>query len=82
MSKDDATLPQVAPPAATGNAVPQFEGKVGAFFLLSLLIGGEPRGLSGGITRTVAWQGETLRAPDDDPPLINPASLYLVSYIN
>jgi hypothetical protein len=30
MSKDDATLPRVVPPAATGNGGPQFEGKVGA----------------------------------------------------
>jgi hypothetical protein len=41
---------QVAPPAATGNAGPQFERKVGAFCLLSMLIGGEPRGLPGATT--------------------------------
>lgn len=48
--------PQIAPPAATGNAGPQFEAKVGAFYLLSLLSGGEPRGLAGATIRTIEFQ--------------------------
>ena len=59
--------PQVAPPAATGNAGPQFESKVGAFYLLSVLIGSEPRGLPGALTRAVAFQqrGSSGRPLDD-----------------
>ena len=64
--KNRLPLPQVAPPAATGNAGPQFEGKVGAFYLLSLLIGSEPRGLPGAITRTVAFQQRGSGRPLDD----------------
>jgi hypothetical protein len=63
MSKDDATLPQVAPPAATGNAGPQFEGKVGAFYLLSLLIGGEPRGVWSQLAPFPACRGKSLVDP-------------------
>jgi hypothetical protein len=58
--------PQVAPPAATGNAGPQFEGMIGAFYLLSMLIGGEPRGLPGAITKTVAFQERGAGRPLDD----------------
>src|ERR1700685_121418 len=66
VSKDDATLSKVAPPAASGGAGPQFEGKVGAFYLLSLLIGSEPRGLPGAATRTVAFQQRESGRPLDD----------------
>ena len=66
MSEKSSSLPQVAPPAAAGNAGPQFEGKVGAFYLLSLLIGSEPRGLPGAITRTVAFQQRASGRPLDD----------------
>jgi energy-coupling factor transporter ATP-binding protein EcfA2 len=58
--------PQIAPPAATGNAGPQFEAKVGAFYLLSLLSGGEPRGLSGATIRTVEFQQRAANHPLDD----------------
>jgi len=58
--------PQVAPPAATGNAGPQFEGKVGAFFLLSLLSSSEPRGLPGATIRTVEFQQRGSGRPLDD----------------
>jgi hypothetical protein len=61
-----SSLPQVAPPAATGNAGSQFEGEVGAFYLLSLLVGGEPRGLPGAIARTVAFQQRGSGRPLDD----------------
>jgi hypothetical protein len=49
-------LPRVAPPAATGNAGPRFEAKVGVFYLLSTLSAGEPRGLPGAVTRSVHFQ--------------------------
>jgi hypothetical protein len=58
--------PQIAPPAATGNAGPQFEAAVGAFYLLSLLSGSEPRGLSGAAIRTVEFQRRGSGHPLDD----------------
>jgi energy-coupling factor transporter ATP-binding protein EcfA2 len=58
--------PQIAPPAATGNAGPQFEAKVGAFYLLSLLSASEPRGLSGATIRTVEFQQRAANHPLDD----------------
>ena len=58
--------PQIAPPAATGNAGPQFEAKVGAFYLLSLLSNSEPRGLSGATIRTVEFQQRVAGHPLDD----------------
>ena len=58
--------PQIAPPAATGNAGPQFEASVGAFYLLSLLSGSEPRGLSGAMIRTVEFQQRASGHPLDD----------------
>jgi hypothetical protein len=57
---------QAAAPAATGNAGPQFEAKVGAFYLLSLLSSGEPRGLPGATIRTVAFQQRGSGRPLDD----------------
>lgn len=66
MSKPDPKPPQAAPPAATGNAGPQFEGKVGAFYLLSLLSGAEPRGLPGATIRTVELQQRGSGRPLDD----------------
>jgi hypothetical protein len=57
---------KLAPPSATGNAGPQFEAKVGAFYALSLLAGGEPRGLPGAVTRTVAFQQRGSGHPLDD----------------
>jgi len=66
VSKKPSSVPRIAPPAATGNAGSQFESKVGAFYLLSLLIGGEPRGLPGAITRTVAFQQRGSGRPLDD----------------
>ena len=64
--KKPSKSPLVAPPAATGNAGSQFEGKVGAFYLLSLLSGGEPRGLSGATIRTVRFQQRASGYPLDD----------------
>ena len=64
-SSTDKNL-QAAPPAATGNAGAQFEAKVGAFYLLSLLSNGEPRGLPGATLRTVAFQQRGSGRPLDD----------------
>jgi energy-coupling factor transporter ATP-binding protein EcfA2 len=58
--------PQIAPPAATGNAGPQFEASVGAFYLLSLLSNSEPRGLPGATIRTVEFQRRGSGHPLDD----------------
>jgi hypothetical protein len=66
LSKKRSQPKQVAPPAATGNAGPQFEAKVGAFYLLSLLSGNEPRGLPGGTIRTVLFQQRGSGRPLDD----------------
>jgi hypothetical protein len=66
VSKEHSKSLQAAPPAATGNAGPQFEGKLGAFYLLSLLIGGEPRGLPGATIRTVEFQQRGSGRPLDD----------------
>ena len=66
MSTKRPLSPQVAPPAATGNAGPQFEGKVGAFYLLTLLIGSEPRGLPCATIRTFEFQQRGSGRPLDD----------------
>ncbi len=66
MPKQRSKSPQVAPPAATGNAGPQFEAKVGAFYLLALLSGGEPRGLPGATINTVRFQQRVANHPLDD----------------
>ncbi|MCK1711957.1 MULTISPECIES: hypothetical protein [unclassified Bradyrhizobium] len=57
---------QIAAPAATGGAGPQFEAKVGAFYILPLLSGGEPRGLSRATVRSVAFQQRVAEHPLDD----------------
>jgi energy-coupling factor transporter ATP-binding protein EcfA2 len=66
VSKKRANPSQAAAPAATGNAGPQFEGKIGAFYLLSLLSGSEPRGLPGATIRTVEFQQRGSGRPLDD----------------
>lgn len=66
MTSPNPNHPQAAAPAATGNAGPQFEGKVGAFYLLSLLAASEPRGLPGATIRSVAFQQRGSGRPLDD----------------
>jgi hypothetical protein len=66
VSEKSSKSPQVAAPAATGNAGPQFEGKVGAFYLLALLAGSEPRGLPGAAIRTIGFQQRGSGHPLDD----------------
>src|ERR1700756_2677493 len=56
MAEQPHQPPQIAPPSATGGAGPQFETKVGAFYALLLLSGGEPRGMPGATIRTVEFQ--------------------------
>lgn len=57
---------KIAAPAATGGAGPQFEARVGAFYVLPLLSGGEPRGLPGATVRSVAFQQRVAEHPLDD----------------
>ena len=55
-----------ASPASSGPAGPLFEGMVGAHYLLSLLAGGEPRGLPGAIPAKVEYQRASDARPLDD----------------
>jgi hypothetical protein len=64
-SENDMTT-GVAPPAATGNAGPRFETKVGAYYLLSLLTSGEPRGLPRAMVTRVKLQQVRAGYPLDD----------------
>jgi len=66
MAQEPYQPAQIAAPAATGNAGPQFEAKVGAFYVLPLLSGGEPRGLPGATVRSVAFQQRIAGHPLDD----------------
>lgn len=66
MAEEAHQPPQIAPPSATGGAGPQFEAKVGAFYALSLLSGGEPRGVPGATIRTVEFQQRVAGHPLDD----------------
>jgi hypothetical protein len=66
VSKKQSNLPGVVPPAVAGEAGPQFEAKVGAFYLLSLLAAGEPRGLPGATIKSVACTQRVAERPLDD----------------
>jgi hypothetical protein len=66
MSERNYEPADIAAPSATGNAGPQFEGKVGAFYALALLSGGEPRGLPGALIRSVEFQQRIAGHPLDD----------------
>ena len=55
-----------ASPAATGPGGPLLEAKVGAFYLLAMLLEGEPRGLPGGRIARIQLQGGTDDLPLDD----------------
>src|SRR5580700_8170632 len=57
--------PAGSSPAATGPAGPLFEGQVGAYYLLSVLAGGEPRGLPGTTVTRVEFQRAPERHLDD-----------------
>ncbi len=53
-------------PASKGPAGPLFESEVGAYYLLSLLLGGEPRGFPGAKIRSVQFQRGDEGHPLDD----------------
>ncbi|MBZ5522498.1 MAG: hypothetical protein LAP21_09690 [Acidobacteriia bacterium] len=57
--------PAGASPAATGPAGPLFEGQVGAYYLLSMLAAGEPRGLPGTTVTRIEFQRASDRPLDD-----------------
>jgi len=57
--------PPGASPAVTGPAGPLFEGQVGAYYLLSMLAGGEPRGLPGTTVTRIEFQRASDRPLDD-----------------
>jgi hypothetical protein len=56
----------VSSPASSGPAGSQFEAQVGAYYLLSLLTGSEPRGLPGTIIDSVEFQRAAEGRPLDD----------------
>lgn len=56
----------VSSPASSGPAGSHFEGQVGAFYLLSLLAGTEPRGLPGMIIDRIEFQRAAEGHPLDD----------------
>jgi hypothetical protein len=58
--------PIATSPASSGPAGPHFEGEVGAFYLLSLLVGAEPRGLPGTLVERVELQRSAEGFPLDD----------------
>jgi hypothetical protein len=53
-------------PVASGPAGALFEGQVGAYYLLSLLVGGEPRGLAGYTIERIELQRAAEGHPLDD----------------
>ena len=53
-------------PASSGPAGPHFEGQVAAYYLLSLLTGSQPRGLSGATMERIALQRASEGHPLDD----------------
>ena len=57
---------QVASPAATGPGGEHFEAKVGAFYLLAMLLDAEPRGLPGAHIERIQLQGAGDGFPLDD----------------
>jgi hypothetical protein len=57
---------QSSSPASTGPAGSLFEGQVGAYYLLSMLAGTEPRGLPGAQIRSIQFQAAGDGYPLDD----------------
>src|SRR5947209_11663391 len=60
------TVRKVASPAASGPAGSQFEGQVGAHYLLTMLVGAEPRGLPATTIDRVEFQRAAAGRPLDD----------------
>jgi hypothetical protein len=59
-------MTKAASPAATGPSGAHFEAKVGAFYLLALLLDAEPRGLPGARIQRIQLQGAGDGFPLDD----------------
>lgn len=59
-------MSQATNPASSGPAGSHFEGQVGASYLLSMLVGAEPRGLPGAVIERVAFQKAAEGFPLDD----------------
>lgn len=59
-------MSQATNPASSGPAGSHFEGQVGASYLLSMLVGAEPRGLPGAVIDRVAFQKAAEGFPLDD----------------
>lgn len=66
MKKPERVATEGTSPAASGPAGSLFEGRVGAFFLLSLLVRAEVRGLPGTIIDRVEFQRASEGHPLDD----------------
>lgn len=62
----NSTAPNPVSPASTGNAGAHFEARVGAYYLLTMVAGGEPRGLPGASITTVTLQQRMADHPLDD----------------
>lgn len=56
----------IASPVSTGGAGPDFERRVGAYYLAAALLGGIPRGLNAGVAREVRFQRLYQGDPLDD----------------
>ena len=56
-------MTKASSPSSTGPSGSHFEGQVGASYLLSMLVGAEPRGLPGTTINKIALQ----RAPEGSP---------------
>lgn len=65
MTKKQPT-PKPVSPASAGNAGAHFEAPVGAYYFLTMIAGGEPRGLPGTTIKTVALQQRMSEHPLDD----------------
>lgn len=66
ITNGDGKSPIATSPASSGPAGPHFEGEVGAFYLLSMLAGAEPRGLPGTLVDRVELQRVAEGFPLDD----------------
>jgi hypothetical protein len=62
--------PHPVAPASTGNAGAHFEAAVGAYYLLTMVAGGEPRGLPGANINAVSFQQRMATHPLDDVVVI------------
>lgn len=66
MSDDSAAEPNGVSPSSTGPAGAHFEGQIGAHYLLTMLVGAEPRGFPGMSIERVEFQRAGEQKPLDD----------------